>query len=216
MAVGFAVPLVFLSRLILLGAPYVFSEYIISGVSWAWKTVVAPVDSPAWSHALDTFFLAFVLGPVLGLLLRLYYRPTWVSNRIIDSYGSGLEKFLNKSVNSDLFISVTLDNRKVYVGFAGLTPRPQPRREEADNYFGLLPVISGYREEGKLRLHFTTDYTEVYEQVEAGMHPGVSIDDFEITIPVERVVTVNPFSLDIEQGLFDISLGQEEETAPPS
>jgi hypothetical protein len=50
----------------------------------------------------------------------------------------------------------------------------------------------------------TTDYTAAYDEVEAGHLPDVSKEDLEILIPVERVVTIQPFSLDIEQSLFDI------------
>lgn len=219
MAVAFAVPLVIVSRLLLLGAPFVFSEYLVSGVSRAWRVMVEPVD-PEATAALATFFLAFVLGVVFGLLLWMLSRRQAVQlavvDRIIDRYGSGLEKLLSGFINSGLLISVTLENQKVYIGYPGLTPMPQPRREEADNYFGLLPIVSGYREQTTQKLRFTTDYTEVYGEVRAGMHPGVTIGDFEIIIPIDRVVTVNPFSLDIEQGAFDMSDGGTAWIPPPA
>jgi hypothetical protein len=209
MAVGFAVPLLILARLVLLGAPYVLSEYIISGVTTAWKTIVAPLNVPASSTALATFFTAFLLGPILGLFLHVFFWPARTIDRIIDRYGSGLEKLLNASIYGPLLLAITLDNRKAYVGYPGLTPFPQPRRDEADNYFGLLPIVSGCRRVDTLKLYFTTDYTDVYDQVMAGSYPGLHVDDFEITIPVDRVVTIAPFSLEMGQSAFDISSGQQ-------
>ena len=213
MAVAFAVPLVILARLLLLGAPHVFGKGFVSEVTSRWEAIIAPVDTDA-STALATFFVAFVLGLALGLLLRVLFGGGWVSDLIIDRYGSGLEKFLYKYIRSPLLISVTLDKRKVYVGYPGLTPMPNPRGGDPENYFGLLPLLSGYRAQDSLQLRFTTDYTQAYEEVDAGMHPDVSIDDFEIIIPLDRVVTVNPFSLEIEQGLFDISSGEARKSTP--
>jgi hypothetical protein len=209
MAVGFAVPLVIFARFVLWGAPYVLPEHLISGATSVWKIIIAPLNVPASSAALPTFFTAFVLGPILGLFLHVFFWPARTIDRIIDRYGSGLEKLLNASIYEPLLIAVTLDNRKVYVGYPGLTPMPKPRRDEADNYFGLLPIVSGYRHESTLKLYFTTDYTDVYNDVMSGIHPGLHVDDFEITIPVDKVVTVAPFSLEMGQSAFDISSGEE-------
>jgi hypothetical protein len=69
-----------------------------------------------------------------------------------------------------------------------------------------LPVLSGYRKQDTLELELTTDYTSAYEQVQRS-GTQLSIDDFEIIVPVSRVVTANPFSLDINQGTFRIASG---------
>lgn len=201
MAVGFAVPLLILSRIFLLSAPYIFSEYIINGVTGWWNSLVKPFGV---ASALPTFFTAFVLGPILGWLFEALTPRARTANFIMNRYGSDLEKFLYYSVRGRLFVSVTLDNRKVYIGWTGLAPLTGPSHKEGARDFTLLPVLSGYRKQDTLELEITTDYTSAYEQVERS-GTQLSIDDFEIVIPVSRVVTANPYSLDIDQGIFRIA-----------
>ena len=210
-AVGIAVPLLILARLFLLAAPLIFSEYIIDGVTGAWRTLVDPLGTPS---ALPTFFTAFVLGPILGLLFEVLTPKRWASNYVMDRYGSDLERFLYFSVRGRLFVSVTLDNRKVYIGWTGLAPFSGPSDKDGAKDFTLLPVLSGYRNEETLKLEITTDYTSAYQQIERS-DSQVSIDDFEIVIPVSRVVTANPFSLDVDQKTFAMPPTTDGELANP-
>lgn len=211
MAVGLAVPLLVLSRVFLLGVPYILSEYIIDGVTGVWRTLVEPFGmlSP-----LPTFFTAFVLGPVLGLLFEALTPKRIASNYIMNRYGSDLERFLYYSVRGRLFVSVTLDNRKVYIGWTGLTPLSGPSDKDGAKDFTLLPVLSGYRNQETLKLEITTDYTSAYEQIQRS-GSQIGIDDFEIVIPVSWVVTANPFSLDVDQGNFEMLPATDGESVGP-
>ncbi len=103
-------------------------------------------------------------------------------------------------MQEEALVSVTLSNRKVYVGWPVYTP--DPRRETRD--FRLLPALSGYRNEKTLELQFTTQYINVYQRIQSGAISGVDADDFEIAIPLDEVVSANLFSLEIDQQLFEI------------
>ena len=184
-----------------MGAPYVFPEYIINIVGEVWSTLVKPLGK---MPVLPTFFAAFVLGPVLGLLFEAFTPKGRTANYMMNRFGSDLERFLYYSVRGRLFVSVTLDNRKVYIGWTALTPLSGSSHEDGARDFTLLPVLSGYRNSDTLRLEITTDYTGAYEEIQR-RGTNVGVEDFAIVIPVSRVVTANPFSLDLEQDIFDIS-----------
>jgi hypothetical protein len=97
-------------------------------------------------------------------------------------------------------VSVTLDNRKVYIGWPVYSP--DTRRETKD--FRLLPAVSGYRDEQTLELNLTTQYFEILEKVRNESIDGLKANDFEVMLPLENVVSVGLFSLAIDQQLFKI------------
>jgi hypothetical protein len=45
-------------------------------------------------------------------------------------------------------------------------------------------------------------YGTVYDQIEDGDWPELSVDDFQIVNPMDEVVSVNPYSEDVDQDLF--------------
>jgi hypothetical protein len=62
------------------------------------------------------------------------------SASIIMRYGSQLEKIFYETITHKLPVSVSLDNRKVYVGYAWRVPSLDPRRLE-DYAVRLLPPL---------------------------------------------------------------------------
>ena len=89
-------------------------------------------------------------------------------------------------------VCITVDNRKVYVGYLLNMPDPINIRKSVT----LLPLLSGYRDREIGVLRFTTHYNDVYDQlIDQNDHP--KIDLFRLVIPLNRVCTV---------GLFDIIL----------
>jgi hypothetical protein len=76
----------------------------------------------------------------------------------------------------DRLVSLTLDNRKCYIGFVASAPALSP----AMTHFSLLPFMSGYRETASLELKLTTDYSRAYL---AGADP----DEFLISLALKDV-----------------------------
>lgn len=63
-------------------------------------------------------------------------------------------RLINGAFASDQLLSVTLTNRKFYVGYAKRRPSLSPE----DQFVELLPILSGYRDKDSLEFQFTTDY----------------------------------------------------------
>jgi hypothetical protein len=78
-----------------------------------------------------------------------------------------------------------------------------------------LPVLSGYRDEITHNVKFTTQYWEVYKKVSdpnwelAGQ---LGAGDFEVVIPWEAIVSAQRYSPELEQGMFEMTPEQPEQT----
>ena len=71
-------------------------------------------------------------------------------------------RLLHEAEQQDRPISITLENRKWYVGYVAESPNLSPE----EIYFRLLPVISGYRDKDTLETFRTVLYEEVYQDPE--------------------------------------------------
>jgi hypothetical protein len=207
-AAVFAVVLLLLSRVLLL-----FGNLLLLLVEWlftcpcgewveaAWKYFAGPL----YTEALPTFFLAFVLGPIAAWLANRWSDRDKISDGVIDDYGQELEKFLYASTQQRRLVYVGLDNRRVYVGWATKMPLPKPRRDAPKEHFTLLLAKSGYLTEDTLETRFTTYYGPVHNQIADGTITDLRSDDFQIVIPLDRMVVARPYSLDVDPSLFELS-----------
>ena len=101
---------------------------------------------------------------------------------------------------------VALENRKVYVGWAAFLPMPETRRDGTNEHFGLLPVRSGYLDDKTLHPNFTSQYGRIYARILSPEPDPETEDldttDFVILLPLDKVMVVRPYSLDVEQEQF--------------
>lgn len=101
----------------------------------------------------------------------------------IDHHGNALIRLLHTALKSNRMISITLDNRKWYVGYVAESLNLDP----GEAYFRLLPVMSGYRDSDTLRTVPLIYYPEVYGK------PGVDREEFKMTIPYRDIKGANLF-----------------------
>ena len=181
-----------------------------------WSVLVEPYVAGTFdASTFAAFFGAFLWGWILPLLLNIYYTADRASNLIIDRYAGELEKLMYRAMGDFLLVSITLDSRKVYVGWPVRALIPDPRRADIRPHIRLQPAISGYREEETQELVFTTDYERVYQRIEEETIPGLGEDeqlrkeDLQMVIPVEEIRSVNLFSADIEQEWFKLPDDQQ-------
>ena len=167
-----------------------------AAVEYIWRVVTSPLDIPL----LHVYITAFVLGPVGALVVNFFYDADKASTRAIERYGTEKEKLLFGAMEDGSLVSVTMENRKVYIGW----PVYSPDLRHETNDFRLLPALTGYRREDDLSLEFTTQYLDAYDQVEAGTMRGLEAEDFEVILPLEKVVSGNLFELDIDQEVFKL------------
>jgi hypothetical protein len=201
---------IILSRVLLLLGELFVPTPIAAFAKGLWSAVFATFEVAD----LPVYVVAFVLGPALAQLINLFYGRERASTDTIRRYGTETEKLLVRAMEDQDLILVTLDSRKVYVGWTIYSP--EPRIEGKD--FRLLPVMSGYRDEQGLFVEFTTQYATAYERVEAGEVEGLQVDDFETMIPLESVISVGLFSLYVNPAWFNMENlaegeNKEEETS---
>lgn len=211
-AVLYGLFLLFLSFLLFWIARGIIPDPWEERIGEEWARFLAPLEVPA----LPRFIGAFALGWLGAKVLNRISDDQITSKIVISEHGSQLEQFLYESILEAQLLFVAFDNRKVYVGWPTLQPKLKPRPDSNTEYFGLLPVRSGYLDETHLQPSFTTQYGPVYEKILDDTLTGVDMADFEILLPVDKVVVIRPYSLDLPQELFAMPSGEAIETQTTS
>lgn len=91
-------------------------------------------------------------------------------------------------------LSVTLDNRKVYIGLMADSPEPGK-----DANLTILPLYSGYRDKDTLEMTLTRKYKSVDALLaelidtngEVSDEVASKLDEYRVVIPRSRIVTIN-------------------------
>jgi hypothetical protein len=95
------------------------------------------------------------------------------------AHGNALTRLLYSACDQGRLISVSLSNRKWYVGYVAESVNLEPR----ELHFRLLPVLSGYRDKDTLKARQVVDYREVY----AKLIDDVNLTDFVVTLALADV-----------------------------
>lgn len=220
-AASAAFPLLLISSGSLWVANHILPTSFTDIVGDIWGVLVGPYLAESFdASTFAAFFGAFLWGWILPWLLNVYYNTDRASNLIINRYAGELEKLMYRAMGDFLLVSITLNSRKVYVGWPVRALIPQPRRGDIRPHIRLQPAISGYREEATQELVFTTDYERVYQRIEEEAVPGLGEDeqlrkeDLQMVIPVEEILSANLFSTEIEQEWFEKPPDQPTDTRP--
>lgn len=151
-----------------------------------------------------TALYSLILGKVSGHLLNIG------SNRDLNIYKAieddDFERLLHKAFSLDMPISVTMDNKKVYIGFVLTTTDVDKSRRS----ISILPLVSGYRDDNA-KLIMTTFYGEVYKEIEKDRDLDLTPEDFEIILPTSVIQSANLFDFSAYE-LF-IKKGKKEKGA---
>jgi hypothetical protein len=86
---------------------------------------------------------------------------------------------------------VTLDNRKWYMGYVLDSPNLDPQEQ----YFAVIPVLSGYRDPDTLVISETVLYESAYEE-------GLDKNAFAVTLPIANVRMASFFQKDAYERFF--------------
>ncbi len=128
------------------------------------------------------------LSPAMVLLsnalIWLFGLKSWFLRRAIQY--DDLERILFDAQQDEIPISLTIANRKVYIGF----PLESPDPHAAGKSISLMPLISGYRDKDTLKLVLTTDYIPIYDKAKTASQ---KYDEFRLVIPVDQVVSIGFF-----------------------
>lgn len=122
------------------------------------------------------------------------------ADRIIKTEGGPFEQLMDRAMQQQRHVLITLKNGKVYVGRIGSAYTPGQR----DQTIHLLPTISGYRGGIKQRVEFTTYYDDAYESIKKD-HPEDYADiikDFIIVMPTDQILTISLYRYDVHEKYF--------------
>ena len=101
-------------------------------------------------------------------------------------------------------VSITLDNRKTYVGYVTDAPNLDPQ----DSFVRLIPFLSGYRDHDTLELKFTTSYDRLYDL-------QIDPSDCSVTVPILQIRMVSFFHEQLYDK-FAIETDQPADAAMPA
>jgi hypothetical protein len=147
-----------------------------------------------------TALLAACLAGVVALLANWAIGRDRAKEILLARSDNGFLRLFNLAAVTYRMVSVTLSNRKVYIGYVLRAPNLRPE----DQFVGLLPVVSGYRDKDTLRLVVTTNYAPA---IQAQKIPA---SDFEITFALSAVDTANLF----DPNLYPLFEGFAPDQAP--
>lgn len=139
-----------------------------------------------------TTLLAFVLGPGVAFLVNLWIDQVTAKDLAIEQTGDRLLELLINAMDQTDAVMLTLDSRKLYVGYVW----ESPNLEIEMTHVVLLPAMSGYREQESLRTNFTTNYISLWRSGK------VQPEEFLVLIPVSSIKTASIFDLDIYRTHF--------------
>ena len=165
------------SRLIIQNLPSV-------AILWGSVTPSIPYLGTACLGLLCGVFSAYALNAFLNVTKLLTVQKAHLM--AIDRHGNDLLRLLHKANHEELLVSVTLDNKKVYIGPLASAPDLEPH----EIFFSMVPFFSGYREASTLELVLTVSYLEVTER------HNLDLANFLIVIPIASVRSANLFDPD--------------------
>jgi len=116
---------------------------------------------------------------------------------VIRTNGSDLDKRLERALDGDSLVSITLTSRKVYIGWPVTSIDPLNPRE----HLSLLPLFSGYREKDTLSVVFTTEYSKIYNTI-LNDHQTLKIEDFYVVVRQEEIISIYIYDKDLNANDF--------------
>ena len=149
-------------------------------------------------------FSAFLIASLSGFVLN--QLPWWrqkekQSERALAMRGAPLEQFLDRTMREEKLVMITLKGGKVYVG--QITSSFVP--ELPERTIVIWPIWSGYRGSSNQMVCFTTNYEDVYAEIDRDYEQEVRsqlLRDFKLVIPVSEISTARIFSTDIYRKYF--------------
>ncbi len=136
-------------------------------------------DVPYFGTAFVSLVIAFVTPIAANFAIRERKAKHWAIAR----YGNHFLKLVNAAAENEQTVSITLDNRKVYIGFI----LDAPNLSSSDSHLAVLPLLSGYRDSDTLELRFTTNY------VRAAVETETDLSSFQVTVPTAAIKVVSFF-----------------------
>jgi hypothetical protein len=149
---------------------------------------------------IGSVFLSLITSCLAAELVNFFFPARWSARMAVQRQGDELLQLLDAAGESGYPVSLTMNTRKVYIGFVMSAPKLDY------TYVRILPTLSGHRDEAALKLVFDTEYFKVYEALEKRRERGDNdvIDDerFCIILPITDICSANLFDDEVYMRYF--------------
>ncbi|PPU05643.1 hypothetical protein [Xanthomonas arboricola] len=112
---------------------------------------------------------------------------------------------LVQSLTGSIPIMVTMEDRKVYVGFVTAIGSMSEVSSPLEN-FGVSPVLSGYRDKDTLKVIFTYKYPVDDEAFKQGAKSSVGAQPSEIFLKLENISSITRYDKDLKSKVIETPL----------
>lgn len=158
-----------------------------ASVMTVWASI-SPRDVPFLGTACGAFLLGvgspYVLNWMCSKIGNLSkFTQTEAQFSAISRHGNHMLRLVHTAVRGERPVSLTLDNRKFYVGIIV----DAPNLEAHDAFLSLVPWFSGCRDKDTLALIFGVDYLRVYETQHLEMYR------FRVVVPIASIRMISFF-----------------------
>ena len=177
-----------------------------------------PLLSVLWdSHVPDPFTIEVILSLGLGYLaprfLNQFHESLECARSAARQNGDHIELLVDQAMQEYELIELTLHSRKVYIGYA--VESGIGRNSDTD--LVLVPILSGYREKGTIKLVLTTNYVPILDKYhipiieeypklieEYRRDDSIPINyNFLLVTPLSEVLSARMFDEDVYWGFQD-------------
>jgi hypothetical protein len=165
-----------------------------------WFSIAPPDELPYSGTALIALGLAFLALTIVNNVVT--EEEAYIKTAV--RYGDEMLRLFIQAASQQDPVILTLENRKVYVGYVVISPSFRPK----DSYVSILPVVTGYRDPQDLRVNLTVDYISLWEKDE------ILKRKFETVIPIDSIRAAHIFDATLSQGDFAMQTVTEPQAAP--
>lgn len=155
------------------------------GIGEWWEFLLPSSTDFSYHHGV----LSVLLGFAAPLVINPFYDRERAERRTANERGHLIELLIAESFDRSELVEISLRSGKSYIGFA-LDSR-MTRRGESD--VALLPMASGYRDEGSQKLKITNNYEDVILEYSGSENSSVQIKDFRVVFPMSDIVSARIF-----------------------
>ena len=147
--------LLFESAVVGVGLSIVARLIILGATQTSWGKDLAALCAPILPFPFaGTAMAALLLGLTTPFLINLRINRERAKQIAVEEFNDSMLRLLYEATRRNKLILITLDNRKVYVGYV----LNAPNLERESVHVGLVPLLSGYRDHTTLEIHFNVDY----------------------------------------------------------
>ena len=144
-----------------------------------------------------SLLVAYSLSQISNWVAKKDFLRKPLSERNMKRYGQLIEWLLAEAMEAGSLIELSMRNGKTYIGYVA----DKGENTEIDVDVGLVPVLSGYRDNETHELIIATNYSAVVKQCgePSGPFAHVSPEQLKVLIPIREIVSARHFDLAVAE-----------------